>query len=51
MLHGRVVRPPAIGANLLNVDESSVQGMPGVVKVVRLVEVITPEQLKNIKGR
>lgn len=34
MLHGRVVRPPAVGAKVVNVDESSVQGMPGVVKVV-----------------
>ena len=34
MLHGRVVRPPAIGAMLQNVDVSSVQTMPGV-KVVR----------------
>ena len=34
MLHGRVVRPPAIGANLLNVDEQSVAGLPGFVKIV-----------------
>jgi len=34
MLHGRVVRPPSVGATLMNVDESSVQGMPGLVKVV-----------------
>ena len=34
MLHGRVVRPPSVGANLMGVDESSVTGMPGVVKVV-----------------
>jgi nicotinate dehydrogenase subunit B len=34
MLHGRVVRPPAIGATLTNVDENSVHGMPGLVKVV-----------------
>jgi len=34
MLHGRVVRPPAVGATLINVDESSVKGMPGLVKVV-----------------
>ncbi len=26
MLHGRVIRPPAIGATLLSVDESSVRG-------------------------
>jgi nicotinate dehydrogenase subunit B len=35
MLHGRVVRPVAIGATLLGVDESSVKDIPGVVKVVR----------------
>jgi osmotically-inducible protein OsmY len=27
------------------------RAVPGVVKVVRLVEVLTPEQLQNIKGR
>jgi nicotinate dehydrogenase subunit B len=34
MLHGRVVRPPAVGATLVSVDEASVRGLPGVVKVV-----------------
>jgi len=34
MLHGQVIRPPAVGATLVNVDESSINGMPGVVKVV-----------------
>ena len=34
MLHGMVVRPNAVGANLMNVDESSVAAMPGFVKVV-----------------
>jgi nicotinate dehydrogenase subunit B len=34
MLHGVVVRPPAVGATLIGVDENSVQGMPGLVKVV-----------------
>jgi nicotinate dehydrogenase subunit B len=34
MLHGVVVRPPAVGATLVSVDQSSVQGMPGLVKVV-----------------
>ncbi|MEO8049956.1 MAG: molybdopterin cofactor-binding domain-containing protein [Acidobacteriota bacterium] len=34
MLHGRVVRPPAVGATLISVDESSVKDQPGVVKVV-----------------
>ncbi len=35
MLYGCVVRPPAIGASLQSVDESSVGGVPGLVKVVR----------------
>ena len=35
MLHGRVVRPPAIGAELLTVDEASIKDIPGIVKVVR----------------
>jgi CO/xanthine dehydrogenase Mo-binding subunit len=34
MLHGAVVRPPEVGASLTSVDESSVRGLPGVVKVV-----------------
>jgi nicotinate dehydrogenase subunit B len=34
MLHGRVVRPPAVGATVVSVDESSVRGVPGLVKVV-----------------
>ena len=35
MLHGRVVRPPAIGAKLESVDEASIKDIAGVVKVVR----------------
>jgi nicotinate dehydrogenase subunit B len=35
MLHGRVVRPPAMGAKLLSVDDSSVSAIPGV-RVVRV---------------
>ena len=35
MLHARVVRPPAIGAQLVSVDENSVSHLPGV-RIVRL---------------
>src|SRR5260221_645344 len=35
MVHGRVVRPPAIGASLLSVDADSVNHVPGLIKVVR----------------
>ncbi|HEY6862219.1 MAG TPA: molybdopterin cofactor-binding domain-containing protein [Pseudolabrys sp.] len=35
MLHGRVVRPPAIGAKLESMDDSALKTIPGIVKVVR----------------
>jgi len=35
MLHGRVVRPPAPGAMMASVDESSVKGLPGNVRVLQ----------------
>ena len=34
MLHGRVIRPPVVGAKLVAVDESSVRGLPGEIRVV-----------------
>jgi CO/xanthine dehydrogenase Mo-binding subunit len=34
MLHGQVVRPPVVGATVVNVDEGSVRSLPGAVKVV-----------------
>ncbi len=34
MLHGRVVRPPEMGATVAAVDERSVRGLPGLIKVV-----------------
>ena len=35
MLHGRAIRPPALGATLQSVDESSIAGIPGA-RVVRI---------------
>jgi nicotinate dehydrogenase subunit B len=34
MVHGAVVRPPEVGATLVRVDEGSIAGMPGMIKVV-----------------
>ena len=34
MLHGRVVRPPEMGATLVHVDEQSARVVPGLVKIV-----------------
>jgi nicotinate dehydrogenase subunit B len=35
MLHGRVVRPPRVGATLVSIDEASPTKLPGVVRIVR----------------
>ncbi len=35
MVHGRVVRPPGVGAVLLQVDETATRALPGVITVVR----------------
>ena len=34
LLHGRVVRPPEVGATVGSVDDSSIRELPGIVKVV-----------------
>jgi CO/xanthine dehydrogenase Mo-binding subunit len=35
MVHGRIVRPPSYGAQLISIDSGRVEAMPGVLKVVR----------------
>jgi nicotinate dehydrogenase subunit B len=35
MVHARIVRPPSYGAQLIDCDSSTIEKMPGVVKVVR----------------
>lgn len=39
MQHGRVVRPPAVGARVLAIDEGSVARLPGV-RVVRIADFV-----------
>ena len=53
MLHGRVVRPPAIGAKLEKVDESGVKKVPGVVRVVRegnFLAVVATNEWDAVRG-
>lgn len=53
MLHGRVVRPPAIGATLLGIDEGSVREIAGLVRVVRVgnfVGVVAETEWGSIKA-
>ena len=35
MVHGRIIRPPGVGARLRQVDETATRAMPGVIAVVR----------------
>jgi nicotinate dehydrogenase subunit B len=53
MLHGRVVRPPAIGATLQDVDESSIKDIPGLIKIVRIgnfLGIVTKTEWAAIKA-
>jgi nicotinate dehydrogenase subunit B len=53
MLHGRVVRPPSVGATLATVDESSVGQVPGLVKVVvknNFVGVVTEKPWQAVQA-
>ncbi|HSC97936.1 MAG TPA: molybdopterin cofactor-binding domain-containing protein, partial [Casimicrobiaceae bacterium] len=46
MLHARMIRPPAIGAKLLDVDEGSIRAIPGarVVRVANLLAVVADDE-------
>jgi CO/xanthine dehydrogenase Mo-binding subunit len=53
MLHGRVVRPPTVGATIESVDESSVRDIPGLVKVVvknNFVGVVAEKQFQAVQA-
>ncbi len=53
MLHGRVVRPNAIGAKLESVDDSALKSIPGIVKVVRegnFLGVVASNEWDAIRG-
>ncbi|HEY2390383.1 MAG TPA: molybdopterin cofactor-binding domain-containing protein [Candidatus Angelobacter sp.] len=53
MLHGRVVRPPEIGATLAGIDEDSVKQIPGFVKLVvrnNFVGVVAEKQFQAVQA-
>src|SRR5262249_52244676 len=53
MLHGRVVRPPAVGATVRALDETSVRDVPGLVKVVvrnNFVGVVAERQWQAVQA-
>jgi nicotinate dehydrogenase subunit B len=53
MLHGRVVRPPAIGAKLLSVDAQSVRGIAAAQVIRRndFLGVVAPREEDAIRAR
>jgi nicotinate dehydrogenase subunit B len=53
MLHGRVVRPPAMGATLQSVDDTALKSIPGIVKLVRegnFLGVVATNEWDAIRG-
>jgi nicotinate dehydrogenase subunit B len=53
MLHGRVIRPPEVGATIESVDEKSIAALPGVVRVVvkgNFVGIVAEKQWQAIQA-
>jgi len=52
MLHARVIRPGAVGAKLVSVDEASIKNIPGakVVRVKDLLAVVADEEWKAVRA-
>ena len=52
MLHCRVVRPPAIGATLVSVDETSIAKLPGVrvVRIESFLAVVAEDEWAAVKA-
>ncbi|HEY6360248.1 MAG TPA: molybdopterin cofactor-binding domain-containing protein [Vicinamibacterales bacterium] len=52
MLHGRVIRPPAIGATLVSVDESSIRAIPGarVVRIQSFLAVVARDEWAAVRA-
>jgi CO/xanthine dehydrogenase Mo-binding subunit len=53
MVHGRLVRPPEIGATVAGVDEKSVEHIPGLIKVVvrkNFIGVVAEKQWQAVQA-
>ncbi|PYM62137.1 MAG: xanthine dehydrogenase family protein molybdopterin-binding subunit, partial [Candidatus Rokuibacteriota bacterium] len=52
MLHGRVIRPPAVGAVLASVDETSIASIPGarVVRQGSFLGIVTGEEWDAVRA-
>ncbi len=52
MLHARVIRPPAVGAELLSVDEATIAAIPGakVVRIKSFLAVVAPGEWNAVRA-
>jgi nicotinate dehydrogenase subunit B len=52
MLHARVIRPAAVGAKLVSIDESSVKDIPGakIVRVKDLLAVVADDEWSAVRA-
>ena len=52
MLHARVIRPPALGATLVSVDESSIASIPGarVVRIQSFLAVVAEREWNAVRA-
>jgi nicotinate dehydrogenase subunit B len=52
MLHARVIRPPAVGARLVSVDESSLRGIPDarIVRLESFLAVVAGDEWAAVRG-
>ena len=52
MLHARVIRPPAIGATLISVDETSIKNLPGVtiVRIKNFLAVVAEDEWTTVRA-
>jgi nicotinate dehydrogenase subunit B len=52
MFHGRVIRPPSIGAKLISVDESSIRNIPDVelIRMENLLAVVAKDEWAAVRA-
>ena len=52
MLHGRAIRPPAVGAKLIDVDEASIADIPGarVVRIESFLGVVADDEWDAVQA-
>jgi nicotinate dehydrogenase subunit B len=52
MLHARVIRTPAIGADLISVDEASIKDLPGVrlVRIKNFLAVVAEDEWTSVRA-